>query len=172
MLARTTFSVVVALVTACGPTRSSGDGDSTSSTSSTTHVDPSTTDPSTTDSSTTHVDSSSESTSSTSSSSETTADLASSSETADVPAPYGPCGACGPDEVEIDGGPHCFCAPPCRTGADCPDPGTGADPACALEENICVLLCESEDQCPEGMHCPDPADLPEGAQGYCYHDDV
>src|SRR5689334_17840614 len=104
MLARTTFSVVVALVTACGPTRSSGDGDSTSSTSSTTHVDPSTTDPSTTDSSTTHVDSSSESTSSTSSSSETTADLASSSETADVPAPYGPCGACGPDEVEIDGG--------------------------------------------------------------------
>lgn len=177
MLARTAFFVAAGLVAACGPLPSPGDGESTgstSTTSSTTQVDPSTTDPSTTDPGTTQVASSSESTSTTSSSSsssETTADIASSSETADLPAPYGPCGACGPDEVEIDGGPHCFCAPPCRTGADCPDPGTGADPACALEENICVLLCESEDQCPEGMHCPDPADLPEGAQGYCYHDD-
>ncbi|HWB79197.1 MAG TPA: hypothetical protein VG755_29755 [Nannocystaceae bacterium] len=179
MLPRTPLLVVVALVTACGPTRSSGDGESTStssstsSTSSTTDVAPSTTETSTT----TAASSSSESTSTTANdasstgSTDTSSDVASSSETADVPAPYGPCGACGPDEVEIDGGPHCVCAPPCRVGADCPGPGTGADPACALEENICVLLCESEDQCPEGMHCPNPADLPEGAKGFCYHDD-
>lgn len=173
MLTRTSSLAVVALVVGCGPTRTSNDvgGTTTSTGTSTTLVDPGTS-----DTSTTQPASSSESTSTTTasdaSSSETTIDVASSSETADVPAPYGPCGACGPDETEIDGGSHCFCAPPCRVATDCPDPGTGATPACALEEDICVLLCESEAQCPEGMHCPDPADLPEGAKAYCYHDDV
>jgi hypothetical protein len=83
---------------------------------------------------------------------------------------YGPCGSCGPDEGEIDFPPHCMCAPHCGEGLpDCPDPGTGADPACAIEIGLCVLLCDAPEQCPEGMQFPDPRELPEGAQGYCYY---
>lgn len=96
----------------------------------------------------------------------------SSSGTAEPPPPYGSCNACGPDEVALDGGPWCICAPTCERADDCPDPGTGADPACSLESQICVLLCSTSEQCPEGAQCPDPASLPEGAQGFCYRDEA
>lgn len=96
----------------------------------------------------------------------------SASGTTEPPPPYGTCDPCGPDEVELDGGPWCICAPPCRVADDCPDPATGATPACSSEGHICVLLCTSSEQCPEGAQCPDPASLPEGAQGFCYRDET
>lgn len=176
------LAILVASSAACSPKSEVGDSDADSS-SSTAPAESSTTDQGTSTSSTTADATSSDATSSettseidevtgSSSSSDSVGDVSSSSETADAPAPYGPCGACGPDEQEIDGGAWCICAPVCEMASDCPDPRTGATPGCSEEQNTCVLLCTSSDECPEDSLCPDPADLPKGAQGFCYREDA
>jgi hypothetical protein len=70
--------------------------------------------------------------------------------------------------MELDLGGSCMCTAVCRETADCPDPGTGATPACAGELGLCVLFCDDSSDCPNDALCPDPDTLPEGAQGYCY----
>lgn len=162
---------------ACATTPA-GDGEpsGSSSTDPTTGTSTGTTTFDASGSSTTDTDSQSTGTEATStgdpdtSGSSSVGDASSSSDTSQAPPPYGPCGACGPDEEEVDGGPWCICAPTCEVGSDCPDPGTGAELGCSGESGVCVLLCTSSDECPEGARCPDPADLPEGAQGFCYRD--
>jgi hypothetical protein len=178
-LTRHALALLVASSAACTPHRSDSDADASSSTAP---AESTTTDTGTSTSSTTAAATSSDSTSSDSTSTidETTrsssitasaSDSSSSTDPADVAPPYGPCGTCNPDEEQIDGGPWCICAPVCETGSDCPDPGTGATPSCSTENDICVLLCTSSDQCPDDSLCPDPAELPKGAQGFCYRPD-
>lgn len=170
------LAILVVASAACGSKGEVGDSDAAHG-SSTAPVESTTTDPGTSNPSTGSDATSSETTSEivevtgSSSSSDSAGELSSSSDTADAPPPYGPCGACGPAEQEIDGGQWCICAPVCEMASDCPDPGTGATPGCSEQQNICVLLCSSSDECPEGALCPDPAGLPEGAQGYCYRED-
>ena len=48
-------------------------------------------------------------------------------------------------------GEVCMCSIPCNTDADCPWPWTGdAKPVCEYE---CMLVCDPQTICPEGMHC-------------------
>ena len=85
----------------------------------------------------------------------------SSDSTGEMVDPYGPCGDCPEDsiEVEITGIPGCFCSPACGPDIDCPEPAEGtAVGMCVLESepgdvNRCALLCELDDDCPTGAGC-------------------
>jgi hypothetical protein len=54
-------------------------------------------------------------------------------------------------------GETCMCSIPCNSDADCPRPLTGdAKPVCEYE---CMLVCDPQTICPDGMYC-----YPEGGQ--------
>ena len=80
------------------------------------------------------------------------------------PGPYGKCGD-GFECMVADslclttqgGDPIGFCAPPCGTDADCPDPGTGAVAVCQDATGNgdfgCLINCTANADCPADLTC-------------------
>lgn len=81
---------------------------------------------------------------------------------------------CQSSEVEarVQGADGVLCAPPCD-GDSCPDApeGTTAQPQCVLKSpsgtSYCALVCEDDDQCPQGSTCKQLGNAP----GLCLYED-
>ncbi len=87
---------------------------------------------------------------------------------------YGPCPCMGGEtEIQLQGVNGCYCAPPCDFNLmNCPDPGTGAAPTCAVtlmagaDPTLCVLICMVDAECPMGATC-EP--VPGAGASICTH---